>query len=507
MTLRFLAYALAALLTTACAGRQAPALHGAPGHLAPSATPTPQVNALRRDLTAVFSAPIMSRATWAVDVRSLDTGEQLYTLDAQRLMMPASNMKILTTAVAAEVLGWDYRFTTVLETAAPIESGTLKGDLFIHGSGDPTINARDGRATAVLAEWAAALRALGISRIDGRIVGDDQAFDDEGIGQGWAWDYLQFGYAAPVGALEFNENMASLVVRPGAQPGAIAQATLSPGAGLRVASRVRTVAAGVAAEIFYRRRLDGPVLEVWGTIAAGVPAEERSVAVVNPTIFFAQSLKDALIARGIEVTGAAADIDDIAAELAGQTVERRVLASTSSPRVAEIAAVLMKVSQNLYAETLVKAIGAARGGLGTFAGGAAGIRRTLTSWGISADAYVLADGSGLSRYNYVTAATLTTVLERMYRSEKHRDAFMATLPVAGKDGTITGRMRRTRAEGNAAAKTGSISNVRALSGYVRTRDGEILVFAILANDFVIPSATVTWIADLAVEHLANFTRR
>ena len=123
----------------------------------------------------------------------------------------------------------------------------------------------------------------------------------------------------------------------GRTTGAIAQATLSPGAGLRVASRVRTVAAGVAAEIFYRRRLDGPVLEVWGTIAAGVPAEERSVAVVNPTIFFAQSLKDALIARGIDVTGAAADIDDIAAELAGQTVERRVLASTSSPRVAEIA--------------------------------------------------------------------------------------------------------------------------------------------------------------------------
>ena len=509
MTVRLIPCALALLLTTACAGRNAPALHGAPasGHAARAVKPTPQVSALRHDLTAVFTAPIMSRGAWAVEVRSLDTGEELYTLAAQRLMMPASNMKILTTAAAGELLGWDYRFTTTLETAAPIEGGTLKGDLFIRGSGDPTINARDGRAPAVLAEWAAALRALGISRIDGRIVGDDQAFDDEGIGQGWAWDYLQFGYAAPVGALEFNESLAALVVRPGTQPGEIAGATLSPGAGLRVTSRVRTVAAGARAEIAYRRRLDEPVLEVWGTIAAGAPAEERSVAVVNPTIFFAQSLRDALIERGIEVTGTAADIDDIAAELAAQPDERRVLASTSSPRLAEIAAVLMKVSQNLYAETLVKAIGAARGGLGTFEGGAAAIRGTLASWGIAGDAYVIADGSGLSRYNYVTASTLTSVLERMYKNATHRDAFMATLPIAGKDGTITGRLRHTRAEGNAAAKTGSISNVRALSGYVRTRDGEMLVFSILANDFVIPSTTVTWIADLAVEHLANFTRR
>jgi D-alanyl-D-alanine carboxypeptidase/D-alanyl-D-alanine-endopeptidase (penicillin-binding protein 4) len=448
----------------------------------------------------------MVRGAWAVDVRSLDTGEQLYTRDAERLMMPASNMKILTTAGAAEILGWDYRFTTTLEASAPIDAGVLKGDLFIRGSGDPTINARDGRAPAVLAEWAAALRALGIEKIDGRVVGDDQAFDDEGIGQGWAWDYLQFGYAAPVGALEFNENMAALTVSAGAEAGQAADVGLSGGAGLRLQTNVRTVAAGTDTAISYRRRLDAPVLEVSGTIAVGAPADHRTVAVVNPTIFFAQALKDALVERHIAVTGAAVDMDDIAGELP-LSADRRVLASTTSPTLGEIATVLMKVSQNLYAETLVKAVGAARGGLGTFEGGSAAIRGTLTSWGIPDDGYVMADGSGLSRYNYVTAATLTSVLARMYQDPKHREPFMATLPVAGKDGTVNSRLRRTRAEGNARAKTGSISNVRALSGYVRTRDGEMLVFSILANDFVIPSATVTWMADLAVEHLANFTRR
>jgi D-alanyl-D-alanine carboxypeptidase/D-alanyl-D-alanine-endopeptidase (penicillin-binding protein 4) len=117
------------------------------------------------------------------------------------------------------------------------------------------------------------------------------------------------------------------------------------------------------------------------------------------------------------------------------------------------------------------------------------------------------DGSGLSRYDYVTAETIVTILKRLYDDPRHRDAFMATLPIAGRDGTIASRLKRTRAEGNAVAKTGSISNVRSLSGYLRTRDGEMVAFSILANDFVIPSATVTWICDLAVETLANFTRR
>jgi D-alanyl-D-alanine carboxypeptidase/D-alanyl-D-alanine-endopeptidase (penicillin-binding protein 4) len=172
-----------------------------------------------------------------------------------------------------------------------------------------------------------------------------------------------------------------------------------------------------------------------------------------------------------------------------------------------MAAVLMKVSQNLYAETFLKAAGRAQGGLGTTAAGREAARGTLTSWGIPEASYVLADGSGLSRYNYVTAATISSVLEHMYKDLKHRDALVATLPVAGKDGTISTRMRRTRAEGNAVAKTGSIANVRSLSGFVRTRDGEVVVFSILANDFVIPAATVNWIADLGVEVLANFTRR
>jgi len=227
--------------------------------------------------------------------------------------------------------------------------------------------------------------------------------------------------------------------------------------------------------------------------------------VVNPTIYFAQSLKDGLAARGIPVSGDAVDFDDVAAAIdAG--LERRVLATRTSPPLRAIATVMMKVSQNLYAETLLKAAGRVTGGLGTIAAGREAANATLKAWGVGGEAYVMADGSGLSRYNYVSAAALTTILEHMYKDAKHRDALIGTLPIAGTDGTLATRMRRTRAEGNALAKTGSISNVRSLSGFVRTRDGELLVFSILGNGFVIPSATVNWIADLAVEVLANFTR-
>jgi serine-type D-Ala-D-Ala carboxypeptidase/endopeptidase (penicillin-binding protein 4) len=450
----------------------------------------------------------MERGVWAVDVMSLATGEHLYSLNPGKLMMPASNMKILTVAAAAETLGWNYTFTTTLEARGAISGGVLHGDLIVRGNGDPTINARSGRADAVLGEWASALTAAGISSIEGRIVGDDQAFDDEGIGAGWAWDYLQYSYAAPVGALELNENTAALLVSPGSAPGAPIVVDLTPGSGLTLVNRAVTGPPESPDKIEYRRLLDQPVLEVTGSIPAGAGPSRYFVAVVNPTVFFVRSLKDALVARGIAVSGEAVDLDDVAAGMQiAPAAGTRVVVSTRSPPLSEIATVLMKVSQNLYAETLLKALGAANGGLGTAEGGKIAVYTLLDRWNVPRDAYVMYDGSGLSRYDYVTAATLTTVLERMYRDPRHRDAFLATFPIAGKDGSLASRLRRTRAEGNALAKTGSISNVRSLSGFVRTRDDEVLAFSILANDFPIQAATVNYIADLAVEILANFTRK
>ena len=477
------------------------------------APPSEAVQELRAELTRIFNAPVNERGVWGIDIRSLDTGERLFEMNSGKLMMPASNMKILTVSAAADTLGWDYRFTTTLEMRGTVSNGVLHGDLIVRSNGDPTINSRNGRADAVLAQWTQALTDAGLRSIEGRVIGFDQAFDDEGIGAGWAWDYLQYGYAAPVGALEFNENLATLTIAPAGSAGGTPAVTLQPGAGLELLNRAITGGPGSDDTIDYRRHLDRPVLEVTGTIPLGAPPETRTVAVVNPTVFYAESVRSALVARGITIGGPAVDYDDVAPELMSgeggvdHPIPVSVIATTQSPPLREIASVLMKVSQNLYAETLLKTVGAARSGLGTTEAGRIIVRNVLTGWGLPSDSYVMYDGSGLSRYNYVTAATLTSLLEHMYRDPAHRDAFVATLPIAGKDGTLATRLRQTRAEGNALAKTGSISNVRALSGYVKTRDGEMLVFSILANDFVIPSATINWIADLGVEVLANFSRR
>jgi D-alanyl-D-alanine carboxypeptidase/D-alanyl-D-alanine-endopeptidase (penicillin-binding protein 4) len=467
--------------------------------------PSRSERALARDLDRVFGAPVTERAVWAVEVKSLDTGRVLYARNPRTLVMPASNMKILTLAAAAEILGWDYRFTTRLEAAAPIENGALQGDLFVRGSGDPSINSRDGRAAALFDEWAAALRAQGITRIDGGIVADARAFDAVPLGQGWAWDYLDADYAAPIGALEYNEDVAVLTVHAGARAGDAATLELTPGAGLTLIHHVITGEAGSKTAVSVTRRADGAAVDVEGSIAADAPPATHPVAVLNPAHYFAHSLLIALTTRGMTVGGLPVDLAERGAELHPEP--RRVLVASPSPPLRDIATTMMKASQNLYAETLLKALGAARGDSGSADAGRRAAAAVFTSWGIPPDGYVQADGSGLSRYDYLSADTIVAVLEHLYKDPRHKDAFLAALPVAGRDGTIASRMKATRAEANALAKTGSISNVRALSGYVRARDGESLAISILANNFTIPPATVNYIADVAVETLANYSPR
>jgi PBP4 family serine-type D-alanyl-D-alanine carboxypeptidase len=297
------------------------------------------------------------------------------------------------------------------------------------------------------------------------------------------------------------------VLRPGPAPGSDASIELTRGAGLTLIHHIVTGEAGSDTRINIERPPDGPWLDVIGSIALDAQPVTREVAVANPALYFAHALVAALIERGIVVRGLPREIED-RRNVVISSAEKQVLATSQSPPLREIATTMMKVSQNLYAETLLRAVGGAQPeGVASADDGIAAAREIFTRWNIPAGSYVQADGSGLSRYDYVTADILVTILDRLHADPKHRDAFMATLPIAGKDGTISTRLRATRAEANALAKTGSIANVRALSGYVRTRDGELLAFSILANNFTIPAATVNWMADLAVETLANYSAR
>jgi D-alanyl-D-alanine carboxypeptidase/D-alanyl-D-alanine-endopeptidase (penicillin-binding protein 4) len=462
------------------------------------------VDHLRADLSRIFEDPAFGRMQWAVLVQSLASGETVYSANASKLMMPASNMKILTLAAAAERLGWDYTYETRLVTAAPVVNGVLKGDLVIVGTGDPTIGGRGGSATRVFEDWADRLRAAGLTGISGRIVADARAFGQETLGAGWSWDYLGSGYAAGVSALQFNESVADVVIRPGMSAGQPAVIEVRPiESGLIVDSRV-TTSAGGEADVEISRLAGSNRLIVRGTVPAGVKDTVRAATVDRPALYFARILREVLVARGIRVGGVAVEYEEVYS--VPPTEPTRVLLSHQSAPLSDIARVLMKASQNQYAETLLRTLGA-RAGTGTPEAGRTVVQEVLDRWGIPRDAYSQTDGSGLSRYDYVCAETLVTILRRMYTDPRHKEPFLAALPVGGEDGTLARRFVGTAAAGNVRAKTGSIANVRALSGYVTSAGGEPLVFSIIANNFTAPQSAIDAATDEAVVRLATFVRR
>jgi D-alanyl-D-alanine carboxypeptidase/D-alanyl-D-alanine-endopeptidase (penicillin-binding protein 4) len=460
---------------------------------------------LRRDIDATLADPALSRGFWGVLIKSLATDETLYSLNAGKLMMPASNMKIVTLAAAAEKLGWDYAYETTVRAAGRIDDGVLIGDLVVVGSGDPSLMASDGSADRVFARWAEQLQAAGVRAIAGRIVGDDNAFDDETLGFGWSWDDLPDDYAAGVGALQLNEDAVRITITSGADAGDSAGVSVAtPASGLSIDNNVTTSAAGGSASISVRRLPGSSRLTLRGSIPAGSAPIVTSFAVDNPTLFFVNALRSALIANGIDVRGPAVDIDDLPD--APSSTQMRTLVTYRSPALSALAERLMKASQNQYAETLLKTIGSSAGGA-TAANGRAAVESTLGAWGVAPNDLIQRDGSGLSRYDYVTPEALVTILTHVDRDPRLSGPFAASLPLAGRDGTLSNRMNGTVAANNARAKTGSMSNVRALSGFVTTADGERVVFSIIANNFDAPAETINRTTDAIVSRVAALRRK
>jgi D-alanyl-D-alanine carboxypeptidase/D-alanyl-D-alanine-endopeptidase (penicillin-binding protein 4) len=238
-------------------------------------------------------------------------------------------------------------------------------------------------------------------------------------------------------------------------------------------------------------------------VPAGSPTVFRNVSAENPSIYFGRSLQRGLAAGGISIEGPVVDLDAVG-DLPDRPGAATLVIHRSDP-LSTLAATMMRNSQNLYAETLLKTLGGGEGP-GSFDAGLAAVRATLESWGIPPGTLRIADGSGLSRYNLATADALVAVLARVHEDDRLREPFQATLPIAGRDGTLERRMRGTAADGNARAKTGSMSNIRSIAGYVWTADGEPLAFSILANGIVAPS-TADETIDAIVVGLAEFSRQ
>jgi D-alanyl-D-alanine carboxypeptidase/D-alanyl-D-alanine-endopeptidase (penicillin-binding protein 4) len=448
---------------------------------APAAAPAGRERAsteLARAIDRVIDAPALASAFWAVEVRSLRDGRVLYERNADKSMKPASALKVVATATALDLYGPDARIRTTVETAGRLDGlGRILGDVYLVGRGDPNLSGRfhEGRITADLEEMAEALRAGGVRRIEGRLIGHEGLFTGERRGEDWAWGDLVWWYGAEVSALAFNDNSADLKVSPGERVGDPLLVERNPrSAYYSVVSTATTAAADTARELRLQRDLGSNVIRLSGTLPLGGTPWENSVALEDPARYTATVFAEVLESRGIVVAGPViTSSDPLPAGL-------RVLAAHDSPTMAEMLKAVNKPSQNLHAEMLLRLAGVKARGEGTVEAGHETALDFLRRSGATVETWALQDGSGLSRSDLVTARGLVALLTAMAR-HPHAQAFRDSLPIAGRDGTLASRMKGTPAEGRVFAKTGSLRHVNALAGYTTSRGGEPLVFAIVVN--------------------------
>lgn len=467
-----------------------------------SRTPSPHEQ-LSRDLRAIFTGRNVDHGVWSINVHSLKQGETLYSLNSFRMQTPASNQKVLTSAAAAERLGWDYRYTTRIYATGPIDAnGALNGDLVVVGDGDPTINPRHPERWAIFDDWARQLAAKGIRQVNGYLIGDDNAFEEPGWSPGWSWDDLALGYGAAASALQYNENQVELMIGPGLDAGSRGVISMSPsGNGLIVNHQVTTVAAGQPNQITLQRTPGSELLTVSGQVAAGSSPVTAYAAVDNPTQFYLNAMRVALHRHGVNIERTPLDIDGV--RMQPDMRKATLLIEDKSPPLRDVIDVTLKWSRNIYAETMLRSMAAAATEK-SVAGGLAVLEETLNEWGIFREYFLARDGSGLSRYDYLSADALTWLLTHIWMEPKHAEVFRSTLPVFGVNGNVANRLKDTPANGRVWAKTGSMSQVRSLSGYVVTAEGEPLVFAFLVNGFRVPAAEIDAAIDKALLRLVDF---
>ena len=493
---------ITAAFASACASSSNAVTGATPSVGVTSNTTVPQTDdlaRLRSSIDSAVNAPEFANAHWGILVVDATTRDTLYSRNAEKLFLPASNMKIVTGATALALLGPDYTYRTVFAARGPVRRGVLHGDLLVFGRGDPTVSDHMRKdAMSVMRDVADSLAARGIKRIDGALVSGGDAFPGPVLGFGWDWDDLDYGYGAGVDELLFNEGFTQVVVHSGARIGKPVTVTMRPTTKTPVvhiaAITVSRPAPGdttKATQIVARYdSLTGGVL-VEGAIAVGDSTVEE-VAHRVPAQAYLDALREALAAKSIAVGGARSDT----------SARVDTLFALVSPPLRDILPALEKPSQNQIAEVLLKTLALEKTRVGSADSGRVVIERQLAAWGARDGGYAIRDGSGLSRHDYLSPATIVRVLDTI-RVDSAFKVFYDALPIAGVDGTIENRMKGTPAEGNVHAKTGFVDKARCLSGYATSADGHLIIFSALANNWTVPVRQVEAVQNMIAARLAG----
>jgi D-alanyl-D-alanine carboxypeptidase/D-alanyl-D-alanine-endopeptidase (penicillin-binding protein 4) len=440
----------------------------------------------------LLSGAAVAKGEWGLLIVDAETGKTLYEQNAEKYFVPASNMKLFTTALALEKLGPEYRFHTTLESTGAITSeGELTADLILVGRGDPNLSNRkfpynlkeefDGAPEKSLAELADKLVAKGVKKISGDIVGDDSYFLREKYPNGWEIDDMVWEYGAAISALVVNDNTATVTLTPGQTAGGAVQASVAPRTpDFVVDNRVVTGAAGVKPDLTLTREPGSRLVVVIGTLPEKSAARKLVLAIEEPALHAATLLKSLLEERGVRIDGGIRARHE-AVEGAGG-VKPTVLAEHVSIPLGDAVKLVNKISQNLHTETLLRTAMRQRG---TTWNSPDDLMKFVADFyakvGIAQEDVIQTDGSGLSRHDMVTPHAVVTLLQYA-ETQPWFESYFASLPVAGVDGSLEERMKNTPAAGRVHAKTGSVEHVRATSGFADTPGGRRLVFSFLSNN-------------------------
>lgn len=465
---------------------------------------------LRRKIDETLESSGLGSARWGVFVLSLKDGRVLYARDSDRPFIPASNMKIYTTAVALDLLGADYRWRTSVYAAGEADqTGTLAGDLTLYGRGAPDLGLNvDGKKSS-LAELAEQLYRRGVRRVRGNVIGDESYFRGEPLGDGWLWNDVQWYFGAETSALSIGGNEVSLMLTPSGKTGEPVALKLEPETDyVRLINDTMTVERGQPATIGINRGLSDNVIRVWGDFPLRSSGYRARLSVHQPALWAARMFLAELRARGIAVEGEALMKDARVTQESDRFDPQHAveLASLTGKTLGEIARATNKESLNLEAELILRTLGKVKGATapspdprkmltrGDDEAGLAVVRSWLEQAGISTQNMALHDGSGLSRLDLVTPEANARLLAAISKSPAGT-IFHDSLPIAGRDGTLRSRLRT--ADGRIYAKTGTLTYTNSLSGYAATDEGEILVFSIICNDETTPSSSIPVIDAIA----------
>jgi D-alanyl-D-alanine carboxypeptidase/D-alanyl-D-alanine-endopeptidase (penicillin-binding protein 4) len=423
--------------------------------------------------------PAVERARRAVprlgvSVVEVETGKEVYGYHAARPLIPASNTKLLTTAAALTALGPGFQFETAVLIRGEIEDGTLHGDLAVVGDGDPNFSGRlhAGDSLALFKQWASRLRQAGIRHIGGDLLLIDGLFDRQMVHPSWPRDQLDRWYEAPIAALSFNDNCVLVRMRPGAV-GAPVRVDLLPDVdAMSLVNRSRTVS-GRRDRLILGRGGEADVLELTGTISRHNGGWERWITVRDPEAYFGAALREAFSRQGLVIAGRTRRLRHLSPGQWRQAlIQRSDLLTTID--------ITNKRSQNFYAESILKRLGARVCGEGSWPSGVRAVHEILASLGVPGG-YHQVDGSGMSRENRVAPHHFATLLALMAR-HRYGNEFLRSLPYGGeKDLPWEDRLSKPPYAGNVFAKTGSLRAVSALSGYAKSNSGTLYAFSILMN--------------------------